>query len=133
VPVVVTGGDLPLGRAVLAGLLAEGVPEVRATVTSRAGQRELVALGVRTAVVDWGDVDDARLGAVLAGAHTVVHLAGAPLELLASAAEGTGVRRVLLVAGAEPPVTPAGTAYEVVCVPPGPGAVAALVAADRAR
>lgn len=128
-PVVVTGGDAPMGRAVLAALRAEGVPDLRATVATRAAQRELVAAGVRTALVDWSAVDLERLGGVLTGAHTVVHLAAAPLAVVEAAAEGTGVQRVVLVADGPAPAS----VLDVVVVPPGDAAVAGVLAADRAR
>ena len=73
-PVVVTGADQPLGLAVVGALLAAGATEVRATVRDRAAVPGLVGRGVRTAVSDL--VDPLRFGAVLEGAHTVIHLDG---------------------------------------------------------
>jgi hypothetical protein len=81
----------------------------------------------------------ARLGAVLEGAHTVVHLdrPAETADLLVDAADGTSVRRVVAVAAdvLEPP--PAYGALEVVVVPADPAgepadpaAVAAVLAAD---
>jgi uncharacterized protein YbjT (DUF2867 family) len=132
VPVVVTGADEPLGAAVVEALLAAGAPEVRATVSTRAAVRPLVERGVRTAVSDL--VDPERLGAVLAGAHTVVHLAGpvplATLGLVLDAAQDSGLRRLVTV-GAGPPaalVVPDG--LELVLLD-GSDLVAAAVQADR--
>ena len=134
-PVVVTGADAPLGRAVALALAAAGV-EVRATVRARQAVADLVARGVRTAV---SDLDDPlRLGAVLEGAHTVIHLDGShPLatwDLVVDAAEDTSVRRLVTVAppGTAAPVAPP---YEVVLVrtvslAPRPDLVAALLDAD---
>lgn len=126
-PVVVTGAELPLGRAVVLALLASGAPDVRAVVRDRSAAGVLRAAGARVAV---GDLSDPlRLGAVLEGAHTVVHLdtgatgTGTPADTwqwLAEAAEDTGVRRVVTVLppGASPPA-PEGEApaWEVVVVP----------------
>ncbi|MDP9397322.1 MAG: NAD(P)H-binding protein [Actinomycetota bacterium] len=139
-PVVVTGADAPLGRAVALALAATG-SDVRATVRSRAAVADLLAQGVRTAVSDL--VDPLRLGAVLENAHTVVHLDGlhldsnaplATLDLVVDAAEDTSVRRLVTVApaGAALPAMPP---YEVVLVrtaspAPRPALVAALLAAD---
>jgi NAD(P)H dehydrogenase (quinone) len=158
-PVVVTGADRALGRAVVDALLAAGAAEVRATVRDRSVVAGLVAAGVRTAVSDL--VDPLRFGAVLEGAHTVVHLdADAPQDswqLLLEAVEDTGVRRLLtVVVGGTNQVSgwgedagsgedagraaaPPGTgAYDVVVVraaswAPDPAVVAALLAADRRR
>lgn len=120
-PVVVTGADEPLGRAVVDALRARP-GEVRAVVASRAGQRALVPLGVRTARCDLDDVD--VLAAVLAGAHTVVHAAGPePADTLPAVQEAcaaAGVVRLLVVTGADVPGA----------VPPGPDAVAHVLAAD---
>jgi uncharacterized protein YbjT (DUF2867 family) len=145
VPVVVTGADRPLGSAVVDALLAAGAVEVRATVRDRSVVAGLVARGVRTAVSDL--VDPLRFGAVLEGAHTVIHVDdGAPgaepaqlWDLLLDAAEGTGVRRLVTVCrpGLAPP--PAGP-YHLVAVRatpgedgyrPVPALVEALVEADR--
>jgi uncharacterized protein YbjT (DUF2867 family) len=123
VPVVVTAAETPLGRRVVAGLLAEGA-EVRALVDKPAAD-----LGVPTSLADWAELE--RLGAVLEGAHTVVHLAGAKrvADLLA-AAEDSGVVRIVSTVPVDAP-------YEVVVVPvprwrPDLDAIAAaLVEADR--
>jgi NAD(P)-dependent dehydrogenase (short-subunit alcohol dehydrogenase family) len=137
VPVVVTGADRPLGRAVVEALLAHGVPEVRATVRIRAAVPELIALGVRTAVSDL--VDPLRLGAVLEGAHTVVHLdPDDPLDswdLLLEAAADTGLRRIVTLC-LPSRVPPAECGYDLVVIRaasacPSPWLVAALVDADR--
>ncbi len=115
---VVLGGETAVGRALLDALPGER----RAVVASRAAQRELVALGVRTALVDLDDVD--VLAVVLQGAHTVVHAAGAePADTLApvqEAARRAGVARLLVLTGRDVPGA----------VPPGPDAVAQLLAAD---
>jgi nucleoside-diphosphate-sugar epimerase len=132
VPVVVTAAESPLGRLVVARLVADGA-EVRAVV-----ERETADLGVPTALTAWDDAE--RLGAVLEGAHTVIHLAASKrLPDLLAAAEGSGVRRVVVVGA---PVTAPG--YEVVAVPDtrrrfrtSPDVLAALadvlVEADRRR
>ena len=137
-PVVVTGADTPLGRAVATALVRAGV-EVRATVRDRGHVAGLVALGVRTAVSDL--VDPLRLGAVLEGAHTVVHVDGddplATWDLVLDAAEDTSVRRLVTVAPPDTPPPPPG-AYEVVLVrtgslAPDPALVGAVLDADRRR
>ena len=137
-PVVVTGADGPLGAAVVAAFLACGEEiELRATVRDRAAVAPLVAAGVRTAVSDL--VDPLRLGAVLEGAHTVVHLddPAGTWELLLDAAEDTGVRRLVTVL---PPgaAAPDAGPYELVVLRDAPDApdaalVAAVLAADRRR
>jgi hypothetical protein len=110
VPVVVTAADHPLGRAVVAALSADGV-QVRATV--RPGSPAAV-LGVPTAVTDFSD--GLRAGAVLEGAHTIVHLdAAVPWEWLVDAAEDSGVRRMVLVLPPGAPV-PHADGYDVVVV-----------------
>lgn len=104
-PVVVTAAETPLGRLVVRRLVADGA-EVRAVV-----DRETTDLGVPTALATWDDLE--RLGAVLEGAHTVVHLAARKrLPDVVAAAEDSGVRRVVVVG-------PAADApgYEVVAVP----------------
>jgi uncharacterized protein YbjT (DUF2867 family) len=154
-PVVITGADRPLGRALALALVERGVPDVRAVVRERGAAAALRAAGVRVSV---GDLSDPlRLGAALEGAHTVVHLdtrgtadAGCdppfgPLATwpwLLEAAEGTGLRRIVTVlpSGCEPPQT---TAYQTVFVvgeiPAEDGAAAdptmvdALIEADRRR
>ena len=122
-PVVVTGGDEPLGRALLAALLT-ALPggELRAVVSTRAGQRDLVLRGVRAARVGLDDAD--LLAAVLAGAHTVVHAAGPePADTLGpvSAAVRTAQVPRLLVVTARP--VPGAVA-------PGRGVVERVLAAD---
>ena len=105
-PVVVTAAETPLGRLVVRRLVADGA-EVRAVV-----ERETGDLGVPTALAAWDDLE--RLGAVLEGAHTVVHLAARKrLPDVVAAAEDSGVRRIVVVGAA-----PAGEVpYEVVAVP----------------
>lgn len=121
----VTGGDEPLGRALLEAFLGRG-GEVRATVATRAAQRDLVPLGVRTARVAVDDLD--ALAAVLRGVHTLVHAAGTePGQTLAPVREAAalaGVRRVVVVsaAGDEQP--------GLVVVRPGPDAVEQVLRAD---
>ena len=136
---VVTGADRPLGRAVVETLLARGVPEVRATVRARARVPELIGMGVRTAVTDL--VDPQRFGAVLEGAHTVIHLDPEdPLDswdLLLEAAADTGLRRIVTLC-LPSRVPPAECGYELVVVRtasvrPSRWLVAALVEADRRR
>jgi hypothetical protein len=135
VPVVVTAADSPLGRAVVNALLAERAGEVRATVRDRAAAAELIGLGVRTAVSDL--VDPRRFGAVLEGAHTVVHL-DRPSEtwpLLVEAASDTGLRRVVTVLDLGEDLPPA-VGYELVVIRTAdrsarPELVAALLDADR--
>ncbi|MDQ1713608.1 MAG: hypothetical protein QOE45_3058 [Frankiaceae bacterium] len=133
-PVVVTAAETPLGRLVVERLLADGA-EVRAVVGSVTGD-----LGVPTSRTDWRDAE--RLGAVLEGAHTVIHLAGERhvADLLA-AAEDSGLRRIVVVARGPVPGLE-GAPYDVVVVPDtrrrlsravDPGLVEALVAADRRR
>ncbi|UGQ14204.1 NAD(P)H-binding protein [Yinghuangia sp. ASG 101] len=147
-PVVVTGAHLPLGRALVLALAERGVPDLRAVVRDRGGAAPLRAGGVRVAVSDLSD--PLRFGAVLEGAHTVVHLdagpgdGGGPLDTwawLLEAAEDTGLRRIVTVLphGAE---VPPGDGRDVVVVrgePPRSGETAdsamirALVAADSRR
>jgi putative NAD(P)-binding protein len=136
-PVVVTAADHPLGRAVVEALVAEGSIEVRATVRDPGAAAELIALGVRTAVSDL--VDPLRFGAVLEGAHTVVHLDDPPgtWDLLLDAAADTGLRRIVTVldpADEMPPPVP----YQLVVIRsrdrgPRSDLVAALLDADRRR
>ena len=104
-PVVVTAAETPLGRLVVRRLLADGA-EVRAVV-----EKATSDLGVPTALATWDDAE--RLGAVLEGAHTVVHLASAKrVPDLLAAAEDSGVRRLVLL-GSGPRDVP----YEVVVLP----------------
>ncbi|MFI6582005.1 NAD(P)H-binding protein [Embleya sp. NPDC050493] len=102
-PVVVTGADQPLGRAVALELAASD-GEVRATVRDRGAVGALRAAGIRVAVSDL--CDPGRLGAVLEGAHTVLHLdrgeggdgsPGDTWEWLLEAAEGTDLQRIVTV------------------------------------
>ncbi len=103
-PVVVTGADTRLGALVLARLVGGGL-DLRATVDDRSAVAPLVAQGVKTAVNDLADTE--RLGAVLDGAHTVIHLRGADTgahsvvdgvaDVLA-AAEDSGVERIVTMA-----------------------------------
>ncbi|MDQ6648754.1 MAG: NmrA family NAD(P)-binding protein [Actinomycetota bacterium] len=142
---VVTGADGVLGRAVVLALRADAGLDVRGTALGWAAARELAALGVPTAVTDLTDPE--RLGAVLSGAHTVIHLAGpdplATVGDLLEAARDTGLRRVVTVCPACD-VNRAGldglahSDYRVVVVTAepavvDPAVVAALVAADRLR
>lgn len=123
-PVVVTGGDEPLGAAVLAAL--QGTGELRAVVSTRSAQRALVQVGVRAALVGLDDVD--TLAAVMTGAHTVVHAAGPePADTLPAVREAAGRVRVVRV------VVVSAVAVErpgLVVVAPGPDAVAEVLRAD---
>ena len=102
-PVVVTAAETPLGRLVVARLKAEGA-EVRAVVGKPADD-----LGVPTAVAQWDDPE--RLGAVLEGAHTVIHLAGRKrVRALLEAAEDSGLVRIVSPDEIDAP-------YEVVVIP----------------
>jgi uncharacterized protein YbjT (DUF2867 family) len=109
VPVVVTGADTPLGELVVSALSEESI-DLRATVDDRGAVAGLVAAGVKTAVSDL--VDTERFGAVVEGAHTVVHLrgsgAGAVLDGVAdvlAALPDSGVRRVVTIAGVSGPAS----------------------------
>ena len=103
VPVVVTGADTPVGALVLDRLAGRGL-DLRATVDDREAVRPLVDRGVRTAVSDL--VDTERFGAVVEGAHTVIHLRGGNAtamldgipDVLAALPE-SGVERVVTLAG----------------------------------
>jgi uncharacterized protein YbjT (DUF2867 family) len=101
VPVVVTGADTPLGAAVVDRLVGRGL-DLRATVDTREQVAALVARGVRTAVSDL--VDTERFGAVIEGAHTVVHLRGGVasahlgLDDVVAALPDSGVARVVVTA-----------------------------------
>ena len=137
-PVVVTGAHTALGRAVLAALRDAGVPEIRVTVPDPAAAGPPRAVGVPAAVSDLSD--PLTTGAVLEGAHTVVHLQN-PAQTygwLREAAEGTSVRRVVIVLelGAERPAGTESDPWEVVVLPgdtgrADPALVAAILAADR--
>jgi len=138
-PVVLTGAGTTLGRAVLSALRAAGVPEIRATVPDAAAAAVSRSAGVPTAVSDLSD--PLTTGAVLEGAHTIVHLHEPELTYgwLRDAAEGTSVRRVVMVLppGAEPPTSAGGSeSWEVVVLTGDVGAadpelVAAILAADQ--
>ncbi len=97
-PVVVTGGDHVLARRVVAALLARDARhEVRVTVRERPHREWYADSGVPVAVSDLSD--PLTTGAILEGAHTVVHLER-PRETwqwLLEAAEGTSVRRIVVV------------------------------------
>jgi uncharacterized protein YbjT (DUF2867 family) len=108
-PVVVTGADSPVGRAVVP-LLRERGSEVRATVRDPGDADHLRSLGAKVAVDALSDADTLR--AVLDDAHTVCHLseglfptAGESYEeailestrSLIETARKARVRRVLLV------------------------------------
>ncbi len=108
-PVVVTAAETPLGRLVVARLLADGA-EVRAIV-----ERATDDLGVPTSLTKWDDGE--RLGAVLEGAHTVVHLASLKrIPDLLDAAEDSGLRRIVVVTR-DAVAALDGVPYEVVVVP----------------
>ncbi len=128
-PVVVTGAQTALGLRLVDAFLAAGVPELRATTTSRAVARTLVDRGVRVAALDLATADVERAAAVLAGAHTVVHVDGdETLTALLEALEDGDVRRVVVVGRPDP--LPPGV---VVVDPdqPAEAVVAAVLAADR--
>ena len=134
-----TGADESLGAAVVAALLAEGVPEIRATVAVRTAANALVERGVRTAALDVATADAERLGAVVDGAHTVIHVAGeCPARTLLQvleAVEETTVRRVVVPAApSQFGASTTATSAEVLVVDAGlprDALVAALLAADR--
>ncbi|MEU8133048.1 NAD(P)H-binding protein [Streptodolium elevatio] len=151
-PVVVIGADRPLGGALVLALVELGVPDLRAVVRDRAYAPALRAAGVRVSV---GDLSDPlRLGAVLEGAHTVVHLdtgpegSGGPLDTwdwLLEAAEDTGLTRIVTVVEDER-ISPDRGGYDVVLLPGritrscggatdavDPALVSALIEADRRR
>lgn len=73
-PVVVTGASGAVGRS-LVPLLVEGGSEVRAVIRSGHAADDLRADGAKVAVGRLGNADTVE--AVMDGAHTVVHLAGA--------------------------------------------------------
>lgn len=128
-PVVVTAAETPLGRLVVRRLVEEGA-EVRAVVDKPAGE-----LGVPTSRADWDDAE--RLGAVMEGAHTIIHLAGRKrVRALLEAVDGTSVVRIVSTVQVEWPVRGSGE-FVWVEVPrwrPDLDAVAdALVEADRRR
>ena len=107
-PVLVTGAEDALGRAVVDQLRTSG-GEVRAyldaTVAAETDANELRAAGCKVAL---GELDDeGHLEAVLAQTHTVAHCWGGPLRdaddqlaaaaTVASAALGAGVRRLVWI------------------------------------
>lgn len=71
-PVVVTGASGGIGRVLVPLLAQRG--EVRAVVRDRAASEPLRAAGAKVAVADLADT--VLMATVMAGAHTVVHLAG---------------------------------------------------------
>lgn len=101
-PVVVTGADEPLARAVVEQLCVDGQFELRATVDDRDAVAGLVRRGVKTAVSDLGDAEG--FAAVLEGAHTLMHLRGWPggrrlddIGQVLAAATDTGLSRIVTV------------------------------------
>jgi hypothetical protein len=128
-PVLVTRGETALGRHVVDALLADGAPEVRATVPSRSAQRGLVLLGVRTAVLEWETAGPERAAHVLAGVHTVVVVDEGDLPGVARAAPDAGVRRVLVLNGEVGGVVDG--LFELIEGGPDAQVVAAVLAADR--
>ncbi|HVE98426.1 MAG TPA: hypothetical protein VNA12_04525 [Mycobacteriales bacterium] len=117
-PVVVTGADTPLGERVLAALVGQGL-DLRATVDDRGAVAPLVAAGVKTAVSDL--VDTERFGAVVEGAHTVIHLRGVSADRVLdgvddvlAALPDSGVQRIVTLAGLAGPAAthPALTALD---------------------
>jgi uncharacterized protein YbjT (DUF2867 family) len=72
VPVVVTGASGGIGRVLVPMLAERG--EVRAVIRDRTAAEPLRAAGAKVAVVDLADT--AAAGTAMAGAHTVIHLAG---------------------------------------------------------
>ncbi len=160
-PVVVSGADQPLGRAVALALAASDAVDVRATVLDRAAVAELAGRGVRAAVCDV--TDEYRFGAVLANAHTLIHLAwpatlqsGTPdaggsspagaqvrpepldtLPAVLAAAQSSGLRRIVTVSSPDR-LIPDRAPCELVVMrtidpAPTPELVGALVEADRHR
>ncbi|HVE63694.1 MAG TPA: hypothetical protein VNB94_07830 [Mycobacteriales bacterium] len=102
-PVVITGADSPIGALVVDALVGSGL-DLRATVDDRGAVTPLVARGVKTAVSDL--VDTERFGAVLEGAHTVIHLRGdgvaeqlSGIADVLAAAPDSGLRRIVALAG----------------------------------
>ena len=102
-PVVVTGADTPLGALVINRLVGGGL-DLRATVDSRELVQPLVDRRVKTAVSDL--VDTERFGAVVEGAHTVIHLrGGGAVDILAgiddvlAALPDSGVERIVTLSG----------------------------------
>ena len=71
-PVVVTGANGAVARAVLPALVERG--EVRAVVRARAAAEPVRGAGAKVAVLDLEDTG--TLATVMDGAHTVIHLAG---------------------------------------------------------
>ncbi len=133
-PVVVTGAACALGKKIVDALLAlPGQVEVRATVRRREDRQWFAVRGVPAAVTDLAD--PLRTGAVLEGAHTVVHLddPASTWEWLLDAAEETSVRRIVAVV--DGPAALAAPGLEVVVLrgdarAPAPDLVEAVLAAD---
>lgn len=76
-PVIVIGGDTPIGRAVIEALGPEG-REVRAFVSSVAAAEELKQRGVKVAI---GDVSDgSHVGGAALRAYTAVAIADAAVD-----------------------------------------------------
>jgi uncharacterized protein YbjT (DUF2867 family) len=73
VPVVVTGASGGIGRVLVPLLVERG--EVRAVIRDRAAADPLREIGAKVATCDLADT--VTLATVMAGAHTVCHLAGA--------------------------------------------------------
>jgi NADH dehydrogenase len=72
VPVVVTGASGGIGRVLVPMLAERG--EVRAVIRGGADAEQLRAAGAKVAVADLADT--ATVATAMAGAHTVIHLAG---------------------------------------------------------
>ena len=100
-PVLVTAAHQPLARRLAARLLEEG-GEVRATADGDVSALRAGGAFIASATPD----DEGRLEAALADVHTVVHVGGglatrdpkrivADAEVLARAADGAGVRRLI--------------------------------------
>ncbi len=135
-PVVVTGAACALAREVVLALRAlESGAEIRATVRRREDRAWYAKRGVPVAVTDLSD--PLLTGAVLEGAHTVVHLDDpvTTWEWLLDAAQGTSVRRIVaVVPGASSDALPA-PGVEVVVLAgdvqvPDARLVAAVLSAD---
>ena len=102
-PVVVTGAAGGIGRVLVPMLAERG--EVRAVIRDRGAGDALRDLGAKVAVCDLADT--ATLATTMAGAHTVIHLAGG-LDLpddAAYEAANVGTTRDALEGSAEAGVT----------------------------
>lgn len=101
-PVVVTGAGGGVGAVLVPMLVERG--EVRAVIRGRSGAEPLRAAGAKVAVIDLAATD--TLVTVMAGAHTVIHLAGG-LDLPDDAYEAAnlGTVRDALEAASEAEVT----------------------------